>query len=109
MIKKTILALLTVLLLNSCVTAAFVYNMNQTISDKKVREVEIGMNKDEVIEILGTKYTIYSRTRESLVLQYTSSSSGYFRLYFFDNQLEEVQKILHIDNCHNSCTVDECH
>lgn len=61
-------------------------------ADNNIRKVNIGMNKDEVIKIMGKNYEVIGARENNITLGYKSISDGIYKLYFEDNKLKEWDK-----------------
>ena len=88
-IKNIIIFFLAIFFLNACVMSNVAWKTNE-----KIKKVEIGMTKDQVIQILGNKYMITSSSRNDKgspveVLGYKSDSNEEYKLMFVDNKLTE--------------------
>ncbi|HEV7381699.1 MAG TPA: hypothetical protein VGN64_18005 [Dyadobacter sp.] len=86
---KGVVVLLISLWLSGCVTNNVAYRTNE-----RMKQVNIGMTKSEVIGILGQKYMISSSSKDEKgnpteVLAYKSDSSEEYKLRFINNKLTE--------------------
>jgi len=87
--KSLILIPFIVCLLSACVSNNIVWSTN-----KNIKKVQLGMTKDEVIQILGEKYMITSASEDNQgnhieVLGYKSDSDEEYKLKFVNNKLIE--------------------
>jgi hypothetical protein len=88
-IKPLIVAILMTGFLNACISNNISWTTNE-----RIKNVEIGMGKDEVIRILGNRYMITSSSKDYLgnsveVLGYKSDFSEEYKLRFVNDTLTE--------------------
>lgn len=88
-IKSEVIVFLLSIWMTGCVTNNLAYRTNE-----KIKQVNLGMTKSEVIAILGPKYMIASSSKDEKgnpaeVLAYKSDSSEEYRLKFISNKLIE--------------------
>jgi hypothetical protein len=88
-IKIGVLVFFLSVWLTGCVTNNMAWRTNE-----RIKEVNLGMTKSEVIAILGPKYMIASSSKDEKgnpteVLAYKSDSSEEYRLKFISNKLIE--------------------
>lgn len=74
-------------MLSSCVINYITWNAN-----KRIQEVELGMTRNQVIEIMGKLYMVNStslnaESKKEEVLAYKSDATEEYRLTFIDNVL----------------------
>jgi len=89
---KMITVLLAIIMagfLNACISNNITWKANE-----RIKNVEIGMGKDEVIRILGDRYMITSSSEDHLgntveVLGYKSDVSEEYKLRFVNKKLIE--------------------
>ncbi|TDE13656.1 hypothetical protein [Dyadobacter psychrotolerans] len=88
-IKNTVIALLIICFLNACAMNNIAWKTNENI-----KKVEIGMTKEQVIQILGNKYMITASSKSNQghaveVLGYKSDTDEEYKLTFISNKLTE--------------------
>lgn len=91
-IKNSILIFLFTCLISSCATNYIVWNAH-----RKIKNVEIGMTKDQVIQIMGEKYMITSSSKDEQgnrieVLGYKSDTYEEYKLKFINDKLIEWER-----------------
>jgi len=87
--KNIVLALVITCFLNACVGNNIAWKTNENI-----KKVEIGMTKEQVIQILGNKYMITAASKNLLgnaveVLGYKSDANEEYKLTFVSNKLTQ--------------------
>jgi len=95
MIQKIIIALTFLLMLNGCVHKMDIEQGN-VISAEKIRQIHLGMTKDQVIEILGEPVLTDPTNSNQLDYVYTSKPGQgkiiekTFILLFDHNRLQKI-------------------
>lgn len=87
--KNLVLISLLACFLSACVTGNYAWSINEDI-----KKVQIGMTKNEVIQVLGKNYTITSASKDDEgnyieVLGYESVYDEEYKLKFINNKLVE--------------------
>ena len=88
-IRNTAVVLLLTCLLNACAVNNIAWKTNENI-----KKVEIGMTKEQVIQILGDRYMITASSKNNQghaveVLGYKSDANEEYKLTFISNKLTE--------------------
>ena len=87
--KTIVLSILMIGLLSGCVSNNITWKTND-----RVKKLELGMEKDEVIRILGNRYMITSSSKDHLgnaieVLGYKSDVTEEYKFRFVNHKLTE--------------------
>lgn len=87
--KRIMLIASLIILLSGCASQFGVANLGS-----KVRQIEIGMTKKEVVKILGTSYDVVGagwreQGKEEVIKYYGLNAYGYYVFHFLDNELME--------------------
>lgn len=91
-IKKALIVICLSIWVSGCVTHNIAYHTNE-----RIKQINIGMTKSEVIGFLGQKYMISSSSKDEKgklteVLSYKSDSSEEYHLKFTDDKLIEWKR-----------------
>ncbi|NDV65889.1 hypothetical protein [Bacteroides sp. 224] len=100
MIKNLFLGVLLLIILTSCASYGNMFTANTRIKD-----VEIDMNKNEVIAIMGKTYEVIGVTEHVEVWGYKTIDEAIYKLYFVDGRLKEWNKEWIINH---ACPPDNC-
>lgn len=87
MIRNIITIFFLTLLFTSCGASSTMIN-----ADSNMRKVQIGMSKEQVIEIVGKHYEVIAATEYLEVIGYKSSVDEIYLLRFENNLLVEWHK-----------------
>jgi outer membrane protein assembly factor BamE (lipoprotein component of BamABCDE complex) len=85
--------IISTLLFTSCVMNYITWNAN-----KRIQEVELGMNRNQVVEIMGKLYIVNSAAvntegEKEEILAYKSDATEEYRLKFLDNKLVSWDRV----------------
>ncbi len=85
--KNIIYLLLLFCIMTSCST----YH-SMIRADANMKNINLGMTKEQVISVMGKSYEIISSRDSMLTLGYKSGDYGIYRLLFIDGKLKEWDK-----------------
>src|SRR5690554_5804286 len=91
-LKNSLLIALIACLMSSCATNYVIWNAHE-----KIKNVQIGMTKDQVVQIMGEKYMITSSSIDEQgnhieVLGYKSDTYEEYKLKFINDKLIEWER-----------------